>query len=184
MKRQIRYGMFETNSSSMHSVVVTKSEPARIGSASVELEPDGTWRLLPSELEFDCDMQILDTFEDRVRYAIASLCGDVDPASAKLHLEEITSVVKEVLPNFTHFKIEPYVWDDECGLYGYVDDQSIGLVTEYLEHDTLEDFLLSNRTHIVISNDNMYPEQQDWKWHYIDRDDVKYEIDKYGIEWR
>lgn len=78
MKRQIRMGCYESNSSSMHSVVTSKTTgiytPEEFHSGI--WVHNGKWHLYGSELEFGrSPYSILCTFEEKVKYTIASLCG-------------------------------------------------------------------------------------------------------------
>lgn len=83
MKRQIRYGMFETNSSSCHSILITK-EDKLITKDNYEEEGEyfSIWNGKYSP--FFCDdtyfgrspFEVLSSVKDKVRYALASFCGD------------------------------------------------------------------------------------------------------------
>lgn len=77
MKRTIRNGCFETNSSSMHSIVV------KTGEGDHNIEVRDWWKdsvnLYGSEIEFGrSPFEILHTFYDKVRYAVASYNRDED----------------------------------------------------------------------------------------------------------
>lgn len=103
MKTQIRMGCFESNSSSMHSVVTSKTT----GIYTPEEFHDGIWvhngkwHLYDSELEFGrSPYSILCTFEEKVKYAIASLCGvyTKDEVREK-YLTEIKRIVCKYIPD-------------------------------------------------------------------------------------
>lgn len=84
MKRQIRRGVFETNSSSMHSLVVTK-EDDRYSKEEIRKDfylfddnttghKDCVWVIRSDELEFGrYPFQMLATFQDKWLYACASM---------------------------------------------------------------------------------------------------------------
>ena len=76
MKRQIRRSCFETNSSSMHSLVIKKEDEyvdPKKESENIYIH-DGAlsmiWNLYFDRVPFE----ILTSFYDKLRYAIASLC--------------------------------------------------------------------------------------------------------------
>lgn len=156
MKRQIRHGVFETNSSSMHSLVIKKS-----GSYYTEdelredlyLDRNNAWEIWDdkyirfSRAPFEC----LGTFESKVRYAIASLCGY--RADAKIKFEEIESLVYEIVPECTHIKLPKNCWSNETS-YGYVDED---ILTRFLEEEniSLKEFL-TNKKYVVIVDGDEY----------------------------
>lgn len=78
MKTQIRMGCFESNSSSMHSVVTSRTTGIYTPEEfhhRIWLH-NGKWRISNYNLEFGrTPYSILCTFEEKVEYAIASLCG-------------------------------------------------------------------------------------------------------------
>lgn len=90
MKRVIRYSAFETNSSSQHSIIVTKddhmltSDDMRTGWEEPEekelfhINKEGVWDIYCSEeLSFQrYPFELLSTVEDKARYAIAEYCGE------------------------------------------------------------------------------------------------------------
>lgn len=103
MKTQIRMGCFESNSSSMHSVVTSKTT----GIYTPEEFHDGIWvhngkwHLYGSELEFGrSPYSILCTFAEKVEYAIASLCGVyVKDEVREKYLTKIERIVCKYIPD-------------------------------------------------------------------------------------
>lgn len=137
MKRQIRRGCFETNSSSMHSLVITKEDRyfTREECEESAWVRDGKLKMNHlSELEFDrSPFDLLTSFNDKLRYAIASLCGSYTEKEVadKIFEDEFLPIIKEVLlevvsVDFIHGKRTFYydfdrneipgdIWDDETG---------------------------------------------------------------------
>ena len=81
MKRTIRKGCFETNSSSMHSIVVTKNQ----GNSPVEDSFDyykqngkNTCPIFDSETMFGWGFGMLSTIDAKAKYAFAEFCFDQD----------------------------------------------------------------------------------------------------------
>lgn len=110
MRRTIRYGTFETNSSSMHSICIMKNEgeysPDEMR-AGLWLDKEGRIDMYESDLTFGRHpFRILCTFADKLAFAIASLCADKKPESAYQSLEMIKGIVKELIPDFTDFHFE------------------------------------------------------------------------------
>ena len=170
MKRQIRKCVFETNSSSMHSVVVMK-DGKKLGPSdfiahtysdgsrdywNVPLNVNGEWDLRDEDMEFGREYQWLVGFEDKVEYAIASLAGRY---CSHNWLEQIEDTVREVVPEFAGFVFRKgSYWDDEdesMDYYGYVDHQSQELLTNFLysEQISLHDFLLDEH-YVIITDDD------------------------------
>ena len=110
MKTCIRKNCFETNSSSMHSIVVTKDK----GQYSKEeftddlyIWKDGKLNVWDSELEFGrYPFHILTTFKDKLMYAIASFCGGyTDDEKADEAFDEIEKIAKKYIPELKEIKL-------------------------------------------------------------------------------
>lgn len=103
MKTQIRMGCFESNSSSMHSVVTSKTTgiytPEEFHSR-IWLH-NNKWRVSHYDLEFGrSPYRILCTFKEKVEYAIASLCGIyVKDEVREKYLAEIGKIVCKYIPD-------------------------------------------------------------------------------------
>ena len=154
--RQIRNGVFETNSSSMHSLVIKKNSEYYTYEEMVESLwlHKGVWdiwndsKLTFGRTPFDC----LNTFESKVRYAIASLCGWRSNAEEKF--KEIEQLVTEIIPECFEIKL-PKVWyaeDDDRLSYGNVDED---ILTPFLEKTgiTLKEFLTNKKYVVIIDGD-------------------------------
>ena len=100
MKISIRQGMFETNSSSMHSMCILKK--GYIEEISLKEIQDSFWSVkggvyelgyCTDDLDFErSPFQLLRTFSDKARYVVASL--------GEKGYNEVVSVLKEKDPNF------------------------------------------------------------------------------------
>lgn len=163
MKRQIRRNVFETNSSSMHSLVVKKNseyyseEELR---RHVWLDENGVWNIWDDEAiifgryPFNC----LETFEAKVRYAIASLCGYREDAEETF--KEIESIFVDVIDECNGIKLPKngWAWDDEDGdeenniSYGGVDED---ILTPFLKETSvsLREFLINKRYVVIVDGD-------------------------------
>lgn len=102
MEMTVRYGTFETNSSSMHSLVITKSK----GEYNTdELEDcwytsDGTVNLYDGDLEFDrAPFDVLTTPLEKAAYASASLCAPQAEREERNEAERIFSEIEQVIVN-------------------------------------------------------------------------------------
>ena len=156
MKRQIRRNVFETNSSSMHSLVIKKCNEYYTEDElryDLWLDKDGVWdiwfedRITFGRSPFAC----LNTFESKVRYAIASLCGYKKDAANTF--EEINSIVTETIPECAYIKLPISHWSDDVN-YGSVD---IDILTPFLKEEniSLKEFL-TNKKYIVIVDGDEY----------------------------
>lgn len=159
MKRQIRRGCFETNSSSMHSLVVTK-EDSHFTPKECE---DSVWvwngKLhmdLSGEMEFErSPFDVLRSFNDKLRYAIASFCGGYTTSKTadEIFENEFIPIIKEILPDvtkvdFNHVRNTIYYddngneiqingWDDDSDEpYYYVDGEK--RIPEEREEETID----------------------------------------------
>jgi len=153
--KQIRQGVFETNSSSSHSISIRKLNEYYTQN---ELEDsvhiyNGILSLWDHDLDFGrSPFEPLLSFFDKVRYAIASFDSD------EKNRHEIEDILFEKIPELK--KIEYPVeqnWktDKEETYYGSVDHQSIGVLESMLaRHNvTLREFLLNKRYVVFIDGD-------------------------------
>lgn len=157
MKKQIRSNVFETNSSSMHSLVIKKSS----GYYTYEEMCDslwlhkGVWDIWSEDdLEFGrYPFKCLNTFETKARYAIASLCGWRSDADEKF--KEIESLVTEIVPDCISIKLpKVHYWsdDEEKICYGSVDED---ILSQFLkkENISLKEFLTNKRYVVIVDGD-------------------------------
>lgn len=128
MKRQIRYGMWESNSSSSHVIVVTKNDHILtqddIATSYKDYQEDelkeyiyinkkGEWDVY-GELYFGRGFKVMSSLEDKVEYAIAEYCGkysDYTDEEKSQKLNEIQSILASVIPGLTGIDI-PKEYED------------------------------------------------------------------------
>lgn len=186
MKVQIRNAAFDCNSSSLHSLVVMKNNEyydEKELKNGMYLHDDGKWSIWESDLEFGrSPFECLATFESKVRYAIASLCGYRKDAMEKF--EDIASIVYEVFPDCTYIEL-PMVtyWREEKEkiYYGYVDED---ILSGFLEKEKidLKEFLTNKKYMVIVDGDEycIYDAMKDAgiiKTEVIDRQ-------YYGKDWK
>lgn len=155
--RQIRNGVFETNSSSMHSLVIKKNGGYYTNEEIAEdlWLDDGVWDIWREEkIEFGrYPFKCLATFESKVRYAIASLCGYRSDCEERF--KEIENIVTEVVWECNGIKLPERRWSDSGELsYGYVDED---ILTPFLNDEgiSLREFL-TNKKYVVIVDGDEY----------------------------
>lgn len=110
MKIAIRKGMFETNSSSMHSLCITKSEekfsPDEIRGSLYHYDKEDNWKLAwdTDDMNFGrYPFAMLTDFDERLRYIIAEYCGwEKDP---KKNLDMIEDIIRKHCPDFTQLDL-------------------------------------------------------------------------------
>lgn len=158
---QIRQGVFETNSSSSHSIIIKKQDHP-LGEVTdtgwymhwdEENEKDprnGEISFMDNELDFGRrPFHFLVSWYDRLRYAIASY-------NTKEAVEMIAEICRRRIWGFRQFDFPHDNWaHEENDYYGYVDHQSEGLLKRVLEHYkiNLEEFIFNDRYVIVIDGD-------------------------------
>lgn len=155
---QIRNGVFETNSSSMHSLVIKKESSYYTNEEINEdlwLDKDGTWNIWnENKISFGrAPFKCLATFESKVRYAIASLCGY--KSDRKERFKEIENLVTEIVWECNGIKLPERTWSENGELsYGYVDED---ILTPFLNDEgiSLREFL-TNKKYVVIVDGDEY----------------------------
>lgn len=157
--KQIRCNVFETNSSSSHSLVITTDNEhyTREEINKNFYMTDGIVRLWESSLEFyRFPFDMLVTFKDKLRYAIASSNGNL--------VEQCRELCCKYVDEFVDFEFDTkdYVWDSEVKdyvetddpipNYGGTDDYQIeGWLKKY--NVSLEEFLTNKRYIVVVDGD-------------------------------
>lgn len=140
---QIRKGVFETNSSSSHAIVVGKKDSmASLEDAKWRLDDNGMIEFYEGDLEFGWGFDILINWYDRLRYAVAS-CADMCDDDT---LDRISSLCEKRIPGCKGL--------DLSEVKGVIDHQSMGLFQEALSKISLEDFIFNDRYAVIIDNDN------------------------------
>ena len=158
--KQIRRNVFETNSSSSHSLVITTDNEHYTKeeiNKNFYVTKKGIVRLWESSLEFyRSPFDMLVTFKDKLRYAIASSNGNL--------VDECREICKKYVDGFIDFEFDTkdYVWDSEVKdyvetnepipNYGGTDDYEIdGWLKKY--NVSLEEFLTNKRYIVVVDGD-------------------------------
>lgn len=157
--KQIRRNVFETNSSSSHSLVIT-TDDEHYNREEINKDfymTDGIVRLWDSSLEFyRSPFDMLVTFRDKLRYAIASSNGNL--------VNQCRELCQKYVDEFVDFKFDKidYVWDSEVEDYVETDDPipNYGGTDDYqiegwLKHYniSLEEFLTNKRYIVVVDGD-------------------------------
>ena len=137
MKMQVRTGMFETNSSSMHSLLIMKNRQTMTQKEirdefylDEDWHKDNTLRLDSYGNDYGRGFDVLTSFRDKLSYALASMCGSC--YSLKSYIrggDTFHEVFEPLLKKLVGVdKVEMY-WDSE-NFHVYSDS-----VTEDLEQD-------------------------------------------------
>lgn len=170
MKIQIRNGMFETNSSSMHSVVVTSNEEIY---SEKEIRKDfyihKDWKIniydWQSLLFGRNPFRLLTTFKDKLNLVIAHMFGGYtlpDPSAIDKFVSELKELLTKYYPEIgksfagIKFPDSPWMGDEEEGYYyGDIDHDSIDLLPSILksENITWQDFVIHKKYIYVVDGD-------------------------------
>ena len=183
MKIKIRKGVFETNSSSMHSLVVKKENEYYTQEEMTErmyLDDNGVWEIWSDDLYFGrAPFQCLGDFSEKVNYAIASLCGYND--NAKETFDDIVKLVHEICPACTDIALpsnyRPLDKIDET-YYGHVDED---ILSSFLkkENITLKEFLSNKKYIVVVDGDESCIYQSMKRCGMINTDNIEKEYPNY-----
>jgi hypothetical protein len=141
-KSKIRHGVFETNSSSTHSIAIV-SEDRHYPDVCLNNE-DNTLEVKLGE--FGWGLEVYKDFENKLSYIMTYIIHYSNKE------EELTTFVEdaiiEEIPELSKIIIE----DKECG---YIDHQSMYVAKEALGNSIdLKNFLFNSESLLVIDNDN------------------------------
>jgi hypothetical protein len=187
--RQVRTGVFETNSSSMHSLVI-KKESAYFTEDEVRkdiyINKDGLINLYHRDMYFGrSPFQVLTSLKDKALYTLASMCNSKDSECYK----EVCDVIQSYIPEFKDFDLEftssthaekYYTEDDMKQYYGegnYLKSDKYWITWGYdfgsVDEDILSHFLreenititefLKNKRYVVIVDGDEYCIYKDMK---------------------
>lgn len=137
MKTVIRRGVFETNSSSTHSLSIADSHDY----IKVKVNEDNNI-VIYGEFRFGWGYDELFDFEDKVAYYYLDNMYD----------EDSIDLLKEVIIDETGANDVIFDIDEE---YSWIDHQSHG-TTDGLTREELKDFLFNPNSYIILKNDNDY----------------------------
>lgn len=160
----VRKSVFETNSSSSHSIVITKERAIEDRNSYFRIpvyhSKQNDYRYCPHRDDLDfgrSPFEVLMTFERKVCYAIASF--------GESRFDEIEDIVikygkawgdREIsgiqLPTSLYYDDDE---DEEETYYGYVDHQSMSLLGNVLfnEDISIEEFLVNPKYIVIIDGD-------------------------------
>ena len=147
MKKQIRQGVFETNSSSTHSVTIIEGSHFVPYYEKLNIETG----------EYGWEIETYTNIEDKLSYALTFALNRVD-----LDLfEMLHSVLEEWMPN-TIINYEGLAYEEvendfnnDCIETGYIDHGSYDEAASiFKSKDTLEDFIFGTDSYFETDNDN------------------------------
>ena len=156
MKRQVRRGVFETNSSSTHAICIAKED----------IEYDFPNRMDFTFGEFGWEVDKLASKQERMKYLYTCLAYVRDIEKIKEYIKFINDTLcKHGVGNvwFDDFKLDVYVYNGEVECWvspnndGYVDhgDEAVDFVEAVCSDERrLLNYLFSDKTFILTGNDN------------------------------
>lgn len=132
----IRQSVFETNSSSMHSLSIIGSD--RMTNVITE---DAT----VTYGEYGWGYDTLTHPLDKISYIITQYSDD----------EEMKETVKRAFKNYTGFELTIVETGDKYYSKGYIDHESYGMICEFVkDENAIVDIVFNDKYTIVIDNDN------------------------------
>ena len=160
MKRQIRWNVFESNSSSMHSLTIN-SLGAEYSSLSVDQD---TNKVFTKFGEFGWGYDVYRNAKMKLSYLVTMLiethrdCMSLDELCETEDFKKINDAVAEYM-NCDGIIIDEEIgkstWNENCNTHsGYIDHQSICNIDELLEECTIKDFIFDTGIELIIDNDN------------------------------
>lgn len=155
MNQKRRTGIFETNSSSSHSLSIATSGNLR---DSLSVDDDGVCHIYPGE--FGWGVEAFFGAETKASYCLTYSCDGSDPAEvtgeAAAELEMLRRVI-QAKTGATSVVFEPA--NDDIYAWGYVDHQSGRSERQvcaeaYVSEETLLQFIFNPGSILYIDNDN------------------------------
>lgn len=155
--KQIRNSVFETNSSSSHSICVSKKKGLGWNNT---LPVDSNGNLHIKFGEFGWGPEILSTPLEKIEYYCTDNVGTLRWNEKKSwndliyeyknnsEIQELIKIIKENCPN-----VKDVVFDkgDKYYPFGYIDHDSSGITASIKD---LRDYIFNNSVYVIIDNDN------------------------------
>lgn len=146
---QIRKCVFETNSSSSHSISILKED--RVITAD-EIKSEFYYcnnRIHLRDTNFGRGFDLLSSFKDKLEYVVASY-GDEDDI-----VDRMTDLLQDLVPEYKENNVRLEVDKDDYYGYGSIDHQSMGVLSNFLiKHNlSIKDFLTHTRYVVWIDGD-------------------------------
>jgi hypothetical protein len=162
--KQIRKGVFETNSSSSHSLQYSKKD--RGYDYNLPVDKDGTLTLQFGEFGWgtgDAEDDLLKTSLQKISYFITDNCDlwDRDYDSWDEFIKDFIKLPKiakllEIIyykcPQVNNIKFD--MAPDSDSNIGYINHQSQGLTKNIYTSEDIENLIFNNSVMIIIDNDN------------------------------
>ena len=147
MKKQIRQGVFETNSSSTHSMCIHPGNKYVPNMSKLEIKTG----------EFGWEEETYDRMNDKLSYALTYALGDNSNKYIEMLNEVLTDNMSDTDITYNGMSYEkligiPRYYDED---FGYIDHQSLDEASEmFLSKNILEDFIFGRDSYFVTDNDN------------------------------
>jgi hypothetical protein len=147
MLKKIRKGVFETNSSSMHSVCISGTDRyTNFQNDTISVYTD----------EYGWGYDKLTSTQEKLSYVITAMqyydgVGEVDDLSKSTYFQWL----KEMVSDYSGCELEVLGKD-----MGYIDHQSTDMLDEYWSQNedefksNMKDLIFNNKYTIIIDNDN------------------------------
>jgi len=179
---QIRRGIFETNSSSSHSISIkkeghtyTKEEIMK----GIYVNEQGGWSIWDFQIEFGrSPFEPLTTFSGKIRFALASYASD--PSTIEKICDIFSKYTEGCWLNLHDVEVDnddedEVSWYGKNGIRGYIDHQSIGVLKNFLKkHNvTLEEFLTNSKYIVWIDGDEYQIKELLFSSGLIDKNDFE-----------
>ena len=151
----IRSNIFETNSSSSHSIVINKTNSIIRGYDDIEIK-DGIYNI-SSRLIFDrWPFGILPSVDNKTRFTIASLANYYEKGT-EAFFDELTNIFKKHYPELKEIKVAFEEYDGKK-YYGEIDHQSSGLLQSFLNKNNIsfEEFIFNPKYVVIIDGDEYH----------------------------
>ena len=160
--KKIRNGVFETNSSSMHSICINNGDTGNpFPDYEFYVNKDGTIKIYNKLYFGRYPFEFLATVYDKTRYAIASYGEERFEEIQDIFADAYNAINRETY--FSEFDMPKTTWDWRTGKdldtpvveYGNIDHQSYGLLDRFLKKYkvTLKEFITNPKYVVVIDGD-------------------------------
>ena len=134
-----RKGVFETNSSSVHSLAITNNYYPQY--------PESEYVVIPNDYQWGYDT--CDSVEEKLSYLVTLAACYSDTRDEFIENPDVVKIVNTVKNHNGANVIFKFPYG-----FGSIDHQSINSVEGFLCGTELEDFIFNSKYKVIIDNDN------------------------------
>ena len=179
---RIRENIFETNSSSAHSIVLRQKYNGNSVEKNLKvfneiISKNNNTYVLDKEGQYSCNFRYIHTWREKLKYAILFYHIHHDENERIINIDENDEYVLSKLKEVSNIKSISYVDKKEFYEESYIDHASVMELDHFLNYKKVDlvDFIFNDKYALITDNDN----DSIFGYGYIESDEEERAKEKY-----